>query len=110
MNAHDADWADVARSTREALALLGHPIDSRCLPDEPDPCGGTFALHAVAHFGVITAVIEHQLAHLGGNDPASPYHAAFDEIRSHTTAELVAGCPATRPPRRAPAPGRGARA
>lgn len=87
MSADDADWADAARSSREALALLGWPIDDKCLPDETAPCGAGFALHAAAHFGTITAVIEHQMAHLGPD-----LYPAFDEIRGHTTAELEAVC------------------
>lgn len=83
MTAADESWAEVARATREALALLGRPIEPRCLPDEADPCGGTFTLHAVAHLATIKAICDHQLGHLG---PA--YRAPYDEIYLHTRAEL----------------------
>ena len=59
----DSDWAAVAKSTRTALAHLGYPIMSRCLPDE-DPCGGSWAEHAAAHLATIQAVADHQLGHL----------------------------------------------
>lgn len=61
----DESWADLARSTRDALALLGYPIGDRCLPDEPDPCGATFAQHTAAHLGKIGAAAAHHAAHLG---------------------------------------------
>lgn len=84
----DASWAEAARSSREALALLGWPIGDKCLPDESGPCGASFALHAAAHFGTITAVVEHQVRiHLGPD-----LYPAFDEIRAHTETELDAAC------------------
>ena len=61
----DESWAEVARGTRRALAELGHPITPLCLPDEADPCGGTFTQHALAHLATIKAVADHQLEHLG---------------------------------------------
>ncbi len=65
MSVPDEVWAPVARSTRDALALLGRPIEPTCLPDEAEPCGASFALHAVAHFATIKAICDHQLEHLG---------------------------------------------
>jgi len=64
----DTQWADLARASRQALGLLGYPIDDRCLPDEPSPCGGTFQLHAIAHLATLAAVTDHHLEHLGGMD------------------------------------------
>lgn len=64
MTAADRDWANVARASRDALALLGWPIARRCLPGEDDPCGGSFAEHAVAHLVTLQAVAGHQLTHL----------------------------------------------
>lgn len=61
----DESWAPVARSTREALALLGIRITARCLPGEPEHCGGSYAQHAAAHLASIRAVVDHQLQHLG---------------------------------------------
>jgi hypothetical protein len=77
-------WPDVARNTREALRWLGHGITPRCLPDEPEPCGGSFELHAMAHLATIKAICDHQLAHLGAC-------AEVDEIYRHTLAELADG-------------------
>jgi len=63
--ASDESWADVARKTREALRLVGYEIIPLCLPDEPSPCGISFALHAVSHFAALKAVADHQFLHLG---------------------------------------------
>lgn len=62
----DTDWADLARSSRSALSLLGYRLDSECLPGEPDECGGSFAAHAAVHLVSIRAVANHHLNHLGG--------------------------------------------
>jgi hypothetical protein len=83
----DAAWAEQARVTREALALLGHPIGVRCLPDEPDFCGGSFALYAMSHYATLQAIVEHQMGHLG---PA--FSEGFEEIRFHKAAELEDDC------------------
>lgn len=82
--ATDESWAQIARDTREALATLGRPIEPRCLPDESDPCGGTFATHAMAHFATIKAICDHQLGHLG---PA--FNDAHGEIYWHVRNELA---------------------
>ena len=63
--AADESWAPIARATREALSWLGRPIQPKRLPGEPDPCGGTFAVHAMAHLATIKAICDHQLIHLG---------------------------------------------
>jgi len=83
MTATDASWAGVARSTREALRLLGHDIGPDCLPGEPDACSGSFTQHAVAHFATIAAIVDHQMGHLG---PA--FNGMFAEIRGRKLAEL----------------------
>lgn len=63
----DESWAEVAAATRDALALLGWPIDSRCLPGEPQhaDCGHSHADHALAHLTLIGEIARHQLDHLG---------------------------------------------
>lgn len=71
----DEAWAPVARSARDALALLGYHIDPRCLPGEPGACGGSFAQHTVAYFGAIKAVADHQLKHL--DPPPVSVQAAY---------------------------------
>ena len=83
MSAPDESWAPVARDTRAALRLLGRPIKPACLPDEPHPCGASFALHAAAHFAAIKAICDHQLAHLGPD-----FNTAQAEVYWGTRAEL----------------------
>jgi hypothetical protein len=77
----DLTWRPVAEATRDALALLGHPIESPCLPHEAEPCGAGYGLHAAAHLAVIKAIAEHQLGRLG-----MPGVAA--EIYEHELAQL----------------------
>lgn len=57
----DQKWADLARASRDALARLGYPVLPRCLPGEPDACGGTFREHAASHLASILAVTDHHL-------------------------------------------------
>ena len=86
MSVPDEAWAEVARNSREALALLGYSIGPRCLPDEPDACGGTWAQHAAAQLGVLKAVADHQLAHLGGpyvEISGQRYWIAREELTDH---------------------------
>ncbi len=61
----DESWAPLARSTREALRLLGYGIEPRCLPGEAEACGGTFTEHAAAQLAALRAVTDHHAAHLG---------------------------------------------
>lgn len=61
----DEEWAPIARSSREALALLGYNIGPKCLPGEPEFCGGSWAQHTMAQMGAIKAVADHHLSHLG---------------------------------------------
>lgn len=75
---NDESWAPVARSTREALALLGYRITARCLPDEPGHCGGGYAQHAAAHLASIKAIVDHQLQHLGA--PEGMVAKIYDKI------------------------------
>lgn len=84
----DEAWADVARASRDALALLGCPIGTRCLPGEPEHCGGTFAQHAAAHLAALEAVAEHQFMHLGPR-----WNAMIAQIYGTALAELEGGCP-----------------
>lgn len=79
----DESWAPVARSTREAMVLLGYRITTRCLPDEPEPCGGNYAQHAAAHLASIRALVDHQLQHLGAPQ------GVVTEIYDRITAELA---------------------
>lgn len=60
----DEAWRSLAHGSREALLQLGYGIAPRCLPDEAEACGGTFAEHAVAHLATLQAVTGHHLAHL----------------------------------------------
>lgn len=83
MSVPDESWAEVARDTRAALRLLGRPIKPACLPDEPHPCGASFALHAAAHFATIKAIADHQLDHLGPDFTDANnviYHATRREL------------------------------
>lgn len=82
----DETWAEVARASRAALALLGHEITNRCLPDEPAPCGASFALHACAHLTILKVIADHQLWHLDA--PAS----MIREIYGHERGELESRC------------------
>lgn len=88
MAATDESWAQVARDIRDALSALGRDIGSRCLPDEDQACGGTFAQHAAAYFATIAAIVDHQMDHLG---PA--FNDMFTEIRGHELAELQGAHP-----------------
>ena len=78
----DQNWADLARASRDALGLLGYGIEPRCLPDEPEACGGTYAEHVAAHLAALKAVADHHLSHLGA--PA----AMADDVYEHTAADL----------------------
>ena len=80
----DRGWEQLARDTRQALALLGHLVPD-CLPGEPDACGGSFAEHTLAHYAALKAVIEHRIAHLGpGSEPM------VEEIHHATRTVLLA--------------------
>jgi|GEM_PF-2458330 len=79
----DESWAAVAREARNVLKLLGWPIGPQCFPGEQDPCGGTFAQHAAANFGVLIALCEHQLEHLGPQ-----YQGMAYEVGQNAKSEL----------------------
>lgn len=85
----DESWAEVARDSREALALLGRATGPRCLPGEPDHgrCGGTFAQHACAHLAALKAIADHELSHLG---PA--WAPEIFAIYNRERGKLEAGC------------------
>lgn len=83
----DESWAEVARNSRAALALLGREITPRCLPGEPDHCGASFAQHACAHLAVLQAIADHQLGHLGGDAILMS-----DQIYNHEVIEITRRC------------------
>lgn len=86
MPADDATWRPYAVATRDALAMLGHAIEVRCLPDEAEPCGGGYAQHAVAYLAILKAIADHQIDHAGMPEMAA-------EIYGHERSELTRGCP-----------------
>jgi len=77
----DQAWADLARNSIQALGLLGYPVPP-CLPDNAEPCGGTYAEHCVANLAALSAVIDHQLKHL------APPDGMFTEIYTDIEAKL----------------------
>lgn len=79
----DLVWRDLAYASREALARLGYDISARCLPDEADPCTGTFALHVIAHLAAIKAVADHHLEHL------QPPAGMVDEISRNIAGDIA---------------------
>jgi|SRR5579872_1861474 len=81
-----AAWHDIAIRTREALDKLNYPIKPRCLPGEPDECGGTDYEHVCAHLGTLAAVIDDRIRHL--HEGSAQLIAA--EVRAHVAAELAA--------------------
>lgn len=83
----DDSWAELARATRDALDLLGHPIRTFCLPDELNPCGASFSQHAAAHFGLMQAIAAHQLDLIGPGG-----WTVANEVKAHELAELRARC------------------
>jgi ABC-type iron transport system FetAB ATPase subunit len=67
MGAPNTTWEDVARNARQALELLGFPLD-HCMPGEdfgPDGCGRSVDEHAVAYLVSLQELAGHQLQHLG---------------------------------------------
>jgi hypothetical protein len=78
-------WRALAVDTRAALELLGYGVP-RCLPGEPEACGGDDAEHALAHLAALAAVVDFRLGHLG---PGSEPLVAM--IRGRVAAELEAG-------------------
>lgn len=85
MSAADTAWAPLARASREALAQLGRATP-RCLPDEADACGGTFAEHVAAHMATLRVLIDHHLEHLGAPE------SMLREIYVHEAAEVFRHC------------------
>ncbi len=75
-------WKPLANRTREALELLNFGMP-RCLPGEPEACGGNFAEHALGHLAALKAVVEYHIGHLGeGSAPM------VEEIYTNTLAIL----------------------
>lgn len=88
----DETWAPVAEAARGALALLGWPIEPACLPGEPDACGASFALHAMAHFATLKAIADHQLTYINGCRISSLTGIGvlrMDELNSRSGAFMV---------------------
>ena len=79
----DAEWEPLARSTREALSQLGYTITPRCLPGEPDACGGTFTQHAASHLAALAAVTEHHTGHLPPG-----FDSLIQDVFDRTTEEV----------------------
>lgn len=61
----DDIWKEAAETTREILAQLGRPIGPRCLPGEPQSCGGSYREHVIGHLAAVKACADHQLSHAG---------------------------------------------
>lgn len=80
-------WRPVAEDTRQALELLGWGVP-RCLPGEPEACGGSFAHHALAHLATLKAIVEVRIGHLG--DGSQPM---VEQIYQHALAQLGAEDP-----------------
>jgi hypothetical protein len=78
----DAAWAGVALGSRQALEHLGWNILPRCLPGEPEACGGSFCQHAAAHLATLQAVVERHMSHLGPE-----YKAMTAEVYVHAVEE-----------------------
>jgi hypothetical protein len=76
-----AGWAEFAVQTRDCLAHLGFTIVGNCMPDETEPCGGTYREHARANLTALIAVADHQLKHAGGLVPET-YDWATGLIRA----------------------------
>lgn len=79
-------WRKVALSARRALDELGYQTP-RCLPGEPEECGGGSASHAVSYFGALRAVAEDRIRHLHDDQvlqtiAENAYHAVAEEIDS----------------------------
>jgi hypothetical protein len=83
----DLTWKPLAESTRQALDLLGYPLPA-CLPDEPEPCGGSFAEHTLAHLAALRAVVEYRITHLHLDDAS-----LLEQIHDETLAKLRAAEP-----------------
>jgi hypothetical protein len=84
MSTDYAAWKPLAERTREALELLGYGVP-RCLPGEPEACGGDYAHHSLAHLAALKAVVEQRITHLGNS--SAPL---VEEICAKVSAELSA--------------------
>jgi hypothetical protein len=90
VSAADQAWEPVARGARDAIASLGYGVAPRCLPDETDPCGATFAQHTMAYLGALKAVADHHLKHLGelGQAHSHVYWHTRDEIETDPACQM----------------------
>jgi hypothetical protein len=82
----DRAWKEPAEKTRQALGLLGYPLGPRCLPGEPQACGGSYSEHAFAHLVALKAVADHQLSHLG------EWNGAYEHVYDWTAADVAERC------------------
>lgn len=80
----EARWFEVARGARIALDVLGWGSAPRCMPGEPEECGGTIGQHAASYLAALQAVAQHQLDHM-----AAP-ETLVSDIYAHTLEELQA--------------------
>jgi hypothetical protein len=89
----DANWRQLAESSRQALALLGYTIGPACLPGESDPCGATCAEHVAAQLAALKAVADHHLAHLGVELVAPIYGPTYESITDDLARDCSNGHP-----------------
>lgn len=80
-------WHAAAVKFRKALEQLDWPVP-RCLPGEPDECGGTDAEHAAGYLGALQAVVEFKIAHLhfGEHGGATIAEVVYDSTRTELAA------------------------
>jgi hypothetical protein len=80
----DEAWKEAAENSREALSLMGYHVGARCLPGEPDQCGGTYAEHAMAQMVTLKAICDHELDQHLGPDPRAGkiYDKVFLELNA----------------------------
>jgi len=84
----DEAFKELAEATRAALALMGKDIEPRCLPGERDPCGRSYAEHAVAHLAAMAAIIDHQLTVIGPEFVACIY----PDVYAATAEDIAERC------------------
>lgn len=86
----DESWRPLAEATRECIRLLGYPaLMERCMPGEAErgTCPGTVAQHALSYLAIISAIVDHQCAHLA----APGFDAAYRLIYKRAIADI--DCP-----------------
>lgn len=88
----DESWRPVAEDARKCISLLGFPARiEQCMPGEQErgTCPGTVAQHALSYLAIISAIVDHQLAHLR----APGFEEAYQLIYERAVADIGA-CPA----------------